>query len=97
MHNFKGHVSSFRVHAGPAEQRLRVQHDDKAHHGGEGGRPQALAYQLARVGRAAAQGEPMRFVIHNTPVDLGAATLGSENLTPNEAGVLEELFKRQVD
>ena len=39
----------------------------------------------------------MRFVIHNTPVDLGAATLGSENLTPNEAGVLEELFKAGGD
>ena len=25
----------------------------------------------------------MRFVIHNTPVDLGAATLGSENLMPD--------------
>lgn len=39
----------------------------------------------------------MRFQIRNISVDLGAALLGSETLTPNEAGVLEELYKAEGD
>ena len=39
----------------------------------------------------------MRFRIHTVPVDLGAATMGEQKLTANEAGVLGELYKADGD